>query len=41
VVCEIGGKAGRAVSGQSSFLLDLHCSAMIVVEKLEVMDRNC
>lgn len=40
VVCEIVGKAGRAVSGQSSLLLGLHCSAMPVVEKLEVMDRN-
>lgn len=40
VVCETVGKAGRAASGQSSLLLDLHCSTMIVVEKLEVMDRN-
>ena len=40
VVCEIVGKAGIAVSGQSSLLLGLHCSAMPVVEKLEVMDRN-
>lgn len=37
MVCEIVGKAGRAASGQRSFLLRLHCSAVIVVEKPEVM----
>lgn len=40
VVCEIVGKAGSAGSGQSCFLLGSHYSAMIVVEKPEVMFKE-
>lgn len=39
VVCEIG-MAARAGSRQGSFLIGLHCSAMIVVENSEVISEE-
>lgn len=40
MVCDIVGKTRKSGSGQSCFLLGLHYSSMIVVEKPEVMFKE-